>query len=167
MSLKLPNTQRDFSDRISDIIINMTFSLVQLSSVAQSCPTLCDPMNAARQASLSITNSRLHSNSRPSSRWCHPAISSSVVLFSSCSQSLPASESFPMSQLFTWGGQSTGVSALTSFLPKNIQDWSPSEWTGWMSLQSKGLSRVFSNTTVQKHQFFGAQLSSQSNSKTW
>ena len=110
-----------------------------------------------------------HSDSRPSSQWSHPAISSSVVPFSSCSQSLPASESFPMSQLFTWGGQSTGVSALASFLPKKSQGQSPSEWTGWISLQPKGLSRVFSNTTVQKHQFFGAQLSSQSNSHihTW
>ena len=108
-------------------------------------------------------------DSRPSSQWCHPAISSSVVPFSSCPQSLPASESFPMSQLFTWGGQSPGVSALGSFLPKKSQGWSPSEWTGWISLQSKGLSRVFSNTTVQKHQFFGTQLSSQSNSHmhTW
>ena len=106
----------------------------------------------------------VHSNSRPLSRWCHPAISSSVVPFSSCPQSLPASESFPMSQLFAWGGQSIRVSALASFLPKNTQDWSPLEWTGWISLQSKGLSRVFSNTTVQKHKFFGAQLSSQSNS---
>ena len=111
----------------------------------------------------------VHSNSRLSSRWCHSAISSSVIPFFSCSQSLPASESFPMSQLFAWGGESTGVSALISFLPKNTQDWSPSEWTGWISLQSKGLSRVFSNTTVQKHQFFGAQPSSQSNSHihTW
>ena len=112
---------------------------------------------------------RLHSDSRPSSQWCHPAISSSVIPFSSCLQSLPASESFPMSQLFTWGGQSTGVSALASFLPKKAQGWSPSDWTGWISLQSKGLSRVFSNTTVQKHQFFSNQLSSQSNSPihTW
>ena len=111
----------------------------------------------------------VHSDSRPSSQWCHPAISSSVVPFSSCLQSLPASESFPMSQLFTWGGQSTGVSALASFLPKQSQGWSPLEWTGWISSQSKGLSRVFSNTTVQKHQFFGAQPSSQSNSHnhTW
>ena len=101
----------------------------------------------------------VHSNSRPSSQWCHPAISSSVVPFSSCPQSLPASEFFPMSQLFAWGGQTTGVSALASFLPKKSQGWSPSEWTGWISLQSKGLSRVFSNTTVQKHPFFGAQLS--------
>ena len=103
---------------------------------------------------------RVHTNSRPSSRWCHPAISSSVIPFSSCLQSLPASKSFPMSQLFAWGGQSTGVSALASFLLKNTQDWSPLEWTGWISLQSKGFSRVFSNTTVQKHQFFSAQLSS-------
>ena len=112
---------------------------------------------------------RLHSDSRPSSWWCHPAISCSVIPFSSCPKSLPASESFPMSQLFAWGGQSTGVSALASFLPKNTQDWFPSEWTGWISLQSKGLSRVFSNITVQKHQFFGTQLSSQSNSHihTW
>ena len=111
----------------------------------------------------------VHSNSHPSSWWCHPVISSSVIPFSSCPQSLPASGSFPMSQLFAWGGQSTGVSPLASFLPENIQDWSPLEWTGWISLQSKGLSRVFSNTTVQKHQFFGAQPSSQSNSHihTW
>ena len=111
----------------------------------------------------------VHSNSRPSSPWCHPAISSSVIPFSSCSQSLPVSESIPMSQLFAWSGQNIGVSALASFLPKNTQDWSPLEWAGWISLQSKGLSRVFSNTTVQKHQFFGAQPSSQSNSHihTW
>ena len=111
----------------------------------------------------------VHPNSRPSSQWCHPAISSSVVPFSSCPQSLLASRSFPMSQSFIWGGQSIGVSALASVLPKNIQDWSPLEWTGWISLQSKGLSRVFSNTTIQKHQFFSAQLSSQSISHihTW
>ena len=96
----------------------------------------------------------VHSDSCASSQWCHPAISSSVDPFSSCPQSLPASESFPMSQLFASGGQSTGVSASASVLPKNTQDWAPSEWTGWNSLQSKGLSRVFSNTTVQKHQFF-------------
>ena len=92
----------------------------------------------------------VHSDSRPSSQWCHPVISFSVVPFSSCPQSLPASEYFPMSQLFTWSGRSIGVSALASVLPKNTQDWPPSEWTGWISLQSKGLSRVFSNTTVQK-----------------
>ena len=106
----------------------------------------------------------VHSDSCASSWWCHAAISSSVIPFSSCPQSLPASGSFPMSQLFAWRGQSTGVSALASFLPKNTQDWSLLEWTGWISLQSKGLSGVFSNTTVQKRQFFSAQLSSQSNS---
>ena len=111
----------------------------------------------------------VHSDPCPSSQWYHPAISSSVVPFSSCPKSLPASGSFPMSQLFAWGAQSTGVSALASFLPKKSQDWSPSEWTGWISLYSRGLSRVFSNTRVQKHQFFGAQPSSQSNSHihTW
>ena len=107
---------------------------------------------------------RVHTNSCPLSQWYHPAISSSVIHFSSCPQSLPASESFPMSQHFALGGQSIGVSALASFLPKKSWGWSPSEWTGWISLQSKGLSRVFSNTTVQKHQFFSTQLSSQSNS---
>ena len=101
----------------------------------------------------------VHSDSCPSSQWCHPAISSSVIPFSSCPQSLPASGSFSMSQLFAWGGQSTGVSASASVFPMNTQDWSPLGWTGWISLQSKGLSRVFSNTTLQKHQFFGAQLS--------
>ena len=112
---------------------------------------------------------RVYPNPCPSSWWCHPAISSSVIPFSSCPQSYPALGSFPMSQLFTWGGQSTGVSASTSVLPMNTQDWSPLGWTGWISLQSKGLSSVFSNTTVKKHQFFGAQLSSQSNSHihTW
>ena len=110
----------------------------------------------------------VHSDSRPSSQQCHPASSSSVVPFSSCPQSLPASESFPMSQLFAWGGQSTGVSALASFLPKKSQGWSPSEWTGWISLQSKGLSSLLQHHS-SKHQFFGIQLSSQSNSHihTW
>ena len=107
-------------------------------------------------------------NSRPLSLWCHQTISSSVIPCPSCPQSLPASESFPMSQLFEWGGQSIGVSALASVPPMNTQDWSPSGWTGWI-LQSKGFSRVFSNTMVQKHEFFSAQLSSQSNSHihTW
>ena len=101
---------------------------------------------------------RVHPNPCPSSQWCHPTISSSVVPFSSCPQSFPASGSFPMSQVFASGGQSIGVSASTSVPPMNTQDWSPLGWTGWISLQSKGLSRVFSNTTVQKHQFFSAQL---------
>ena len=119
--------------------------------------------------SCSTPTPGVHSDSYSSSQWCHPAISSSVIPFSSCPQSLPTSEFFPMSQLFTWGGQSTGVSALASFLPKKSQGWCPSEWTSWISLQSKGLSRVFSNTTVQKHQFFSAQPSSQSISHihTW
>ena len=114
-------------------------------------------------------NSGAYSNSRPLSRWCHPAISSSVVPFSSCLQSFPASGCFPMSQFFATGGQSIGVSASASVLPTNIQYWFPLGWTGWISLQSRRLSRVFFNITVQKHQFFGAQLSSQSNSHihTW
>ena len=110
-----------------------------------------------------------YAKSRPLSQWCHPTISSSVVPFSSRLQSFPTSGSFPMSQFFMSGGQSIGVSASASVLPMNIQDWFPLEWTPWISLQSKGLSRVFSNTIVQKHQFFSAQLSSQSNSHihTW
>ena len=139
---------------------------VQFSSVAQSCPTLCDPMNCStpglpvHHQLPEFTQTYVHRVSdaiQPS----HPR--------SPPSPPLPASESFPMSQLFTWGGQSTGVSALVSFLPKKSQGWSPSEWTGWIFLQSKGLSRVFSNTTVQKHQFFSTHLSSQSNSHihTW
>ena len=102
---------------------------------------------------------RVYSNSCPLSRWCHPIISSSVVPFSSCFQSFPASGYFQMSQFFALGGQSIGVSPLASVLPMSIQDWLPLGWTGWISLQSKGLSRVFSNTTVRKHQFFGTQLS--------
>ena len=147
------------------------FSSVQLSSVIQSCSTLCDPMNRSIPGydSCPSPTPGVHSNSCPLSQWCHPAISSSIIPFSSYPQALPASWSFPMSQLFAWGGQSIGVSASASVLPKNTQGWSPSEWTGWISLQSKGLSRVFSNTTVQKHQFFDTRLSSQSNSHihTW
>ena len=111
---------------------------------------------------------RAYSNSCPSSRWCHPTISSSAVPFS-CHQYFPESGSFPMSQFFTSGGQSIGVSASAWVLPMNIRDWFPLGWTGWISLQSKGLSRIFSNTTVQKHQFFSAQLSfwSTSHIHTW
>ena len=127
------------------------------------------PWTAAHQAFLSVTNSwsLLKLMSIESVMSSNHLILCCPLLF--LPQSLPASESFPMSQLIAWGGQSTGVSASASFLPKNAQDWSPLEWTGWISLQSKGLSRVFSNTTVQKHQFFGAQVSSQSNSHihTW
>ena len=141
----------------------------QFSSVTQSCPTLRPHKPQHTRPPCPSPTPRVYSVSCPSSRWCHPAISSSVVPFSSCPQSLPASGSFPMSQLFTSGGQSTGVSASASVLLMITQDWSPLGLTGWISLQSKGLSRVFSNTTVQKHQFFGAQLSSQSNSHihTW
>ena len=141
---------------------------IQFSSVQFSCSVMSDSLRPhesqhARPPCPSPTPG-VYPNSCPLSQWCHPAMSSSVVPFSSWPQSLPASESFPMSQLFAWGGQSIGVSALASVLPMNTHDWSPLEWTGWIFLQSKGLSRVFSNTTVQKHQFFGAQLSSQSNS---
>ena len=144
------------------------FSSVQFSRSVMSDSLQPRESQHARPPCLSPSPG-VHSNAHPSSWWCHPAISSSVVPFFSCPQTPPASESFPMSQLFAWGSQSTGVSALASFFPKNTQDWSPLEWTGWISLQSKGLSRVFSNTTVQKHQFFGAQSSSQSNSRihTW
>ena len=127
---------------------------VQFTSVAESCPNPCDPMNCSTPG-LPIH----HPNPCPVSWWCHPTISSSVVPFSSCPQSFPASESFQMSQLFASGGQSIGVSALISVLPMNIQGRFPLGWTGLISLQSKGLSRVLSNTTVQKHRFFGAQLS--------
>ena len=134
------------------------------SSVAQSCPTLGDPMNHStpglhvHHQFPDFTQTHVH-RVGDAMQLSYP-----VIPFSSCPQSLPASGSFPMSQLFPWGGQSIGVSASASFLPKNTQGWSPIGWTGWISLQSKGLSRVFSNTTVQKHQFFGTQLSSQSNS---
>ena len=146
----------------------MSISSVQFSRSVVSYSLRPHELQHARLPCPSPTP-RVHSDSHPSSPWCHPAISSSVVPFFSCPQSLPTSESFLMNQLFAWGGQSTGASALASFLPKKFQGWSPSEWTGWISLQSKGLSRVFSNSTVQKHQFFGAQLSSQSNSHihTW
>ena len=148
--------------------MNMFESSVQFSRSVMSDSLRSHESQHARPPCPSPTPG-VHSNSCPSSQWCHPAISSSVIPFSSCPQSLPASESFPMSQLFAWDDQSTGVSALASFLPKNTQDQSPLEWTGWISLHSKGLARVISNTTVQKHQFFRAQLSSQSNSHihTW
>ena len=133
---------------------------VPFSSVAQSCPTFRPhELQHARPPCLSPTP-RVYPNSCPSSWWCHPAISSSVVPFYSATN--PSQHQ--VSQLFTWGGQSIGVSASASVLPMNTQNWSPLGWTGWISLQFKGLSRVFSNTTIQKHQFFGAQLSSQSNS---
>ena len=140
-------------------VVHMCISSVQFSSVAQSCPTLRphEPQHA-RPPCLSPTP-RVYPNSCPLSWGCHPTISSSVVPFSSCLQLFPTSGSFQMSQLFASGGQSIGVLASASVLPMNIQKRFPLGWTGWISLQSKGLSRVFSNITVQKHQFFGAQLS--------
>ena len=145
---------------------------LQWFSVQFSCSVVSDSLRPhesqhARPPYPSPTP-RAYLNSCPLGRWCHATISSSIVPFSSCPQSIPASESFPVSQLFALGGQSVGASASASILPMNIQDWFPLGWTGWTSLQSKGLSRVFSNTTVQKHQFFGAQPS-QSNSHihTW
>ena len=142
---------------------------VQFSSGTQSSLTLRPHESQHARPPCPSPTPRVHSNSCPSTSWCHPAISSSVIPFFSYSQSFPASGSFPMTQLFTWGGHSTGVSALASVLSTNTQDWCPLRWTSWTSVQSKGLSRVFSNTTIQKHQFFGAQLSSQSNSHihTW
>ena len=157
-----------YMEKYSLYFQNEVFSSVQFSHSVVSDSLWPHESQHARLPCPSPTP-RIHSDSHPASQWCHPVISSSVIPFSSCPQSLPASEPFPMSQLFTWGGQSTGVSALASFLPKKSQGCSPSEWTGWIFLQSKGLSRVFSNTTVQKHQLFGVQLSSQSNSHihTW
>ena len=149
--------------------MNNLISVISISSVAQSCPTLCHPLNYSTPGLLSITNSQ----SPPKPMSIESVMPSNRLIlcvpFSSCPQSFPASGSFPMSQLLAWGGQSIGVSASTSDLPMNTQDWFPVGWTGWISLQSKGLSRVFSNTTVQKHQFFGAQLSLWSNSHihTW
>ena len=133
------------------------------SSVQFSCSVMYDSLwphglQSARLPCPSPTPGA-YSNSCPSSWWCHPTISSSVIPFSSCLQSFPESGSFQMSQFFPSGGQSIGVSASAPVFPMNIQDWSPLGWTSWISLQSKGLSRTFSNTTVQKHQFFGAQLS--------
>ena len=138
-------------------------SVYLTSSIQFSCLVMLDSLwphepQHARPLCPSPTPG-VHPNPCPLCQWCHPIISSYVIPFSSCPQSFPASGSFQMSQLSAWGGQSIGVSASTSVPPMNTQDWSPLGWTGWISLQSKGLSRVFSNTTVQKHQFFGAQLS--------
>ena len=132
---------------------------VQFSSVTQSCPTLCNSKNRSTPGLPVHHHLPEFTHSCPLSPWCHPAISSSVVPFSSCPQSFPASGSFPTSQLFASGGQSIGISASISVLPMIIQDWFPLGWTGWVSLQPDGLSRVFSNTTVGKRQFFGAQPS--------
>ena len=147
----------------------VAFSCLSVQFSCSVCPTLWPHESQRARLPCPSPTPGVHPNPCPSSWWCHPTISSSVVPFFSCPQSLPESESFLISQLFAWGGQSIGVSALASFLPNNTQDWSLLGWTGWISLESKGLSRVFSNIPVQKHQFFGAQLSSQSNSHihTW
>ena len=149
----------------------MLLVLYQFSSVQSLSPVrlFASQWTATCQACCPSPTPRVYSNSCPLCCWCHPTISFSVISFSSHLQSFPASGSFQMSQLFASGGQSIGVSTSTSVLPMNIQDWSPLGWTGWISLQSKGLSRVFSNTTVQKHQLFGPQPSSQSISHihTW
>ena len=188
--IPLPTLSPSIAPSSSNNLFSLNFSYPERKGVGKEelGNSLVVPWFSSVQSSLSVMSDSLqphefqharppcplptpgvYPNSSASSWWCHPAISSSIVPFSSCPQSLSASESFPMSQLFAWGGQSTRVSALASFLPKKSQGWSPSEWTGWISLQSKGLSRVFFNTTVQTHQFFAAQLSSQSNSyiHTW
>ena len=148
--------------------ITFSFSSVQFNRSAMSDSLRPCGLHHARPPCPSSTP-RAYSNSCPLSRWCHPTISSSVVPFSSQLQSFPASVSFPMSQFFSSGGQSIGVSASASVFPMNIQDWFSLGWTSWIPLQSKGLSRVFSNSTIQKHQFFWNQLSSMSNSHihTW
>ena len=141
-------------------LFSMLFNSVQFScSVVSDSLRSCEPQHVRPPCPSPMP--RVHPNSCPLSWWCHPTTSSSVIPFSSCPQSFPASGSFQMSQLFPSGGQSIGISASASLLPMNTQDWSPLGWTGWISLQSKGLSSVFSNTTVQKHQFFSTQLSLQ------
>ena len=161
MELRKQSSWVSLKDSIFIINVDLKkYRCSQFSSVIQSCPTLCSP-HGLKHARFSCPspNPGACSNSCSLSQWCHPTISSSVVPFPSCPQSFPASGSFQMSQLFASVGQSIGVSASTSVLPMNTQDWSPLGWTDWISLQSKGLSRVFSNNTVQKHQFSYSQLS--------
>ena len=140
------------------LLDHITVCTVQFSHSAESDSLRPHELQHARPPCLSPTPGACW-NSCPLSWWCHPSILSSIIPFSSCPKPLPASGSFPMSQLFTWGGQSIGISASASVLPMNIQDWFSLGWIDWLFLQSKGLSRVFSNTTVQKHQFFGTKLS--------
>ena len=163
----ISNFNKNTLDKVNSCIkthrVKETLQAQPVSSVQFSHSVMSDSLSPhglqhTRPPCLSPTP-RVYQNSCPLSQWCHPIISSSVIPFSSCPQSLPASGSFQMSLLFALGIQSIGLSASTSVLPMNTQDWSPLGWTGWISLQSKGLSRVFSNTTVQKHQFFGTQLS--------
>ena len=153
------NQPEDISTQFSSNCCIFSCLAVQFSSVAQSCPTLRPHGLQHTRPPCPSPTPVVYSNSCSSSQWCHPTISSSVVPISSCPQSVPVSGSCQMSQFFEWGGQSIGVSASTSVLPMNTQDWSPLGWTGWISLKSKGLSRVFSNTIVQKHQFFNTQFS--------
>ena len=161
-------TPRKLSDR-GNFIGLKSLSSVQFSSVTQLYLTLCNPTEQNAKLPCPASTPGTCSNPCPSSQWCHSTTSSSVVPFSFCLQYFPASGSFPISQLFALGGQSIGTSASASVLPMNIQDWFPLGWTGLISSQFKGLSGVFSNTTVQKHQFFGTQLSLWSNSHipTW
>ena len=174
--IKMPTStgswKKQESSRKTSISVLLTMPkplTVSVSSVAQLHPTLCDPMDCNTPSLPVHHQPPVYPNSHLLSRWCHPTISSSAIPFSSSLQSFPASGSFQMSQMFASGGQSIGVSASASVLPVNTQDWSPLGWTGWISFQSKGLSRVFSNTPVQKYQFFSAQLSLQSSSHihTW
>ena len=167
--MQFPSTKNQRNWTVSVFLLKIFTSYISSVQLLSHVQFFATPWIAARRPPCPSPTPRVYSNSSPSCQWCHPAISSSVGPFSSYPQSLPASGSFPTSQLFAWSGQSTGVSASASVLPMNTQDWSPLGWTGRISLQSKGLSRVFFNTTVQKHQFFGTQLSSQSNSHihTW
>ena len=163
VNFTLPLTENHWEVRNANYKFQTVCDIILLSSVQFSHSVVSDSLRPSelQQARLSCPSPtpRAYSNSCPSRQWCHPTILSSVIPFSSHLQSFPASGSFQLNQLFTPGGQSIGASASTSVLPTNTQDWSPSGWTGWISLQSKGLSRVFSNTTVQKHQFFGTHLS--------
>ena len=143
------NLHKNITSEYSYFYEEFTWSSAQFSSVAQLCPTLWPHGLQHARPSCPLPTSGVYSNLCPLSQWCHPVISSSIVPFSSCLQSFPASWSFQMSQFLASGGQSIGVSVVTTVLPKKSQDWSPLEWTDWISLQSKGPSRVFSNTTVQ------------------
>jgi len=168
IDLKEIKVSRGNKDDFHIFCLSIGVSSVQFSSLVMSNSKWPHGLQHTRPPHLSLTPG-IYSNTCPLNRWCHPAISSSVIPFSSCFQFFPESGAFLMSQFFASGGQSIGVSASASVLPMNIQDWFPSGLTDWISLQSRGLSKVFSNTTVQKHQFFGIQLSLWSNSHihTW
>ena len=173
VNFTLPLTENHWEVRNANYKFQTVCDIILLSSVQFSHSVVSDSLRPSelQQARLSCPSPtpRAYPNSCPSSQWCHPPILSSVIPFSSHLQSFPASGSFLVSHFFASGGQSIGVSASVSVLPMNIQDWFPFRWTDWISFQSKGLSIVFSNTTVQKHQLFGTQLSLWSNSHihTW